>query len=106
MSQRESKEGKLNSLSLWMIDGGGNVTKEEAIEAIKGHFERAIRELLGLVLQENTTIPSACKDVFWKLMSIVNLFYMEDDGYTSNRLMNTVKAMFEQPMDLDALLNK
>ncbi|XP_022952921.1 ent-kaur-16-ene synthase, chloroplastic isoform X1 [Cucurbita moschata] len=103
---RESKEGKLNSLSLWMIDGGGNVTKEEAIEAIKGDFERAIRELLGLVLQENTTIPRACKDLFWKLMSIVNLFYMEDDGYTSNRLMNTVKAMFEQPMDLDALLNK
>lgn len=105
--QRESNEGKLNAVSLCMINAGGNFTKEEAAEVIKGDVERTRRELLRLVLQEkNSTIPRACKDLFWKMSCVVHLFYRKDDGFTSHELMNSAKALFEQPMVLDELLNK
>lgn len=105
MLQRESNEGKLNAVSLWTISAGGKFTKEEAAEAMKGDIERTRRELLRLVLQ-NSTIPRACKDLFWKMSCVVHLFYRKDDGFTSHELMNSAKALFEQPMVLDELLNK
>lgn len=105
--QRESSEGKLNAMSLCMINAGGDFTKEEASEAIKGNVERTRRELLRLVLQEkNSTVPRACKDLFWKMSCVVHLFYRKDDGFTSHELMNSAKALLEQPMVLDELLNK
>ncbi|XP_022147909.1 ent-kaur-16-ene synthase, chloroplastic isoform X2 [Momordica charantia] len=105
--ERESSEGKLNAMSLCMINAGGDFTKEEASEAIKGNVERTRRELLRLVLQEkNSTVPRACKDLFWKMSCVVHLFYRKDDGFTSHELMNSAKALLEQPMVLDELLNK
>ncbi|XP_038888073.1 ent-kaur-16-ene synthase, chloroplastic isoform X2 [Benincasa hispida] len=103
---RESSEGKLNAMSLCIINAGGKLTKEEATEAMKGDVERTRRELLRLVLQENTTIPRACKDLFRKMSCVVHLFYRKDDGFTSHELMKSAKALFEQPMVLDQLLNK
>ncbi|XP_008447074.1 ent-kaur-16-ene synthase, chloroplastic isoform X4 [Cucumis melo] len=103
---RESSEGKLNALSLYLISAGGKLSKEEATEAMKGDVDRTRRELLRLVLQENSTIPRACKDLFWKMSCVVHLFYRKDDGFTSHELMNSAKALFELPMVLDELLNK
>lgn len=106
MAQRESSEGKLNAVSLYMINDSGNFAKEEATEAIKGVVEKRRRELLRLVLEENSTIPRACKDLFWNMCCVVHLFYRKDDGFTSHEFMNSAKALFEQPLVLDQLLNK
>ncbi|CAL5402407.1 unnamed protein product [Camellia sinensis] len=49
--ERESKEDKLNDVSLHMVDGnGGTVTAEESIKEIKSTIVSQMRELLRLVL--------------------------------------------------------
>ncbi|XP_065854405.1 ent-kaur-16-ene synthase, chloroplastic isoform X2 [Euphorbia lathyris] len=105
--KRESEEGKLNAVSLHMIYGNGAVAEEEAIEKIKGLIESERRELLRLVLQEKeSNIARPCKDLFWKMMKVLNLFYLKDDGFTSNQMMNTANALINQPISFHDLCAK
>lgn len=104
MLQRESEEGKLNALSLFIIHGGGIATEEEAIKEMRATVVSKRRELLGLVLQEKgSMVPRVCKDLFWKMTKVVHLFYMKDDGFTSHEMMNAVKAVVEEPIVLKEL---
>ncbi|CAL5341437.1 unnamed protein product [Camellia sinensis] len=49
--ERESKEGKLNDVSLHMVDGsGGTVIAEKSVKEIKSTIVSQRRELLRLVL--------------------------------------------------------
>nr|ASJ80909.1 ent-kaurene synthase [Camellia sinensis] len=100
--ERESKEGKLNVVSLYMVDGsGGTVTAEESIKEIKSIIVSQRRELLRLVLQEKgSLVPRACKDLFWKMLKVLSLFYMKDDGFTSHELINVVKKIIYEPISL------
>lgn len=102
--QRESEEGKLNAVSLYMIHSGGASTEEEAIEHFKGLIDSQRRQLLQLVLQEkDSIIPRPCKDLFWHMIKILHTFYMKDDGFTSNEMRNVVKAIINEPISLDEL---
>ncbi|GMP64641.1 hypothetical protein CsSME_00025818 [Camellia sinensis var. sinensis] len=100
--ERESKEGKLNVVSLYMVDGSGEtVTAEESIKEIKSIIVSQRRELLRLVLQEKgSLVPRACKDLFWKMLKVLSLFYMKDDGFTSHELINVVKKIIYEPISL------
>ncbi|GAU35833.1 hypothetical protein TSUD_56390, partial [Trifolium subterraneum] len=104
--KRESEEGKLNAVSLHMVHGNGVVTYEGTIDKIKGVIEDKRRELLRLVLKEKgSLVPRDCKDLFWKMMKVLNLFYMKDDGFTSNEMMySTVNAVLKDPIILNELL--
>uniref|UniRef100_A0A6N2LUG6 ent-kaurene synthase n=1 Tax=Salix viminalis TaxID=40686 RepID=A0A6N2LUG6_SALVM len=103
--KRESEEGKLNAVSLYMIHGGGAVTEEEAVEHFKGLIDGQRRQMLQLVLQEKgSVIPRPCKDLFWNMIKILHTFYMKDDGFTSNEMINVAKAMINEPISLDELL--
>ena len=65
--QRESKEGKLNAVSLHMIRGSGAVTAEDSIREVKTSIVNQTRVLLGLVLQKKgSLLPRAFKDLFMK----------------------------------------
>ncbi|KAK2369179.1 ent-copalyl diphosphate synthase, chloroplastic [Trifolium repens] len=101
--KRESEEGKLNAVSLHMLHGNGAVTYEDAIDKLKGVIEDERRELLRLVLKEKgSLVPRDCKDLFWKMMKVLNLFYMKDDGFTSNEMMySTVNAVLKDPIILN-----
>ncbi|CAK7326043.1 unnamed protein product [Dovyalis caffra] len=102
--KRESEEGKLNAVSLYMIHSGGAVTEEEAIEHIKGLIDSQRRQLLQLVLQEKDgIIPRPCRDLFWNMIKILHLFYMKDDGFTSNEMINAAKAIINESISLDEL---
>lgn len=102
--KRESEEGKLNAVSLYMIHSGGALPEEEAIEHFKGLIDSQRRQLLQLVLQEkDSVIPKPCKDLFWNMIKILHLFYMKDDGFTSNEMMNVAKAIINEPISLDEL---
>jgi ent-kaurene synthase len=104
MLQRESEEGKLNAVSLCMIHGGGVFTEEEAIKELKSIIGSKRRELLKLVLQEKgSVVPRACKDFFWKMIKVLHLFYMKDDGFTSNEMINAVNAVIEEPIVLNEM---
>ncbi|KAH9646270.1 Ent-kaur-16-ene synthase [Citrus sinensis] len=92
--KRESKEGKLNSVSLQMTYSDGNMTEVEAIEKIKVVIKSTRRELLRLVLkEEGSIVPRACKDLIWKMSKVLHLFYMNTDGFSSN--VEMVKAVSE-----------
>lgn len=85
-----------------MLDGGVHITKEEAIRAIQVDIDRATRKLLRLVLQvEDSTIPRVCKDLFWRVNCAVHVFYRKDDGFTTLGLMDSAKALFEDPISFD-----
>ncbi|PNX94319.1 ent-kaur-16-ene synthase chloroplastic-like, partial [Trifolium pratense] len=101
--KRESEEGKLNAVSLHMLHGNGVVTYEDTIDKLKGVIEEKRRELLRLVLKEKgSLVPRDCKDLFWKMMKVLNLFYIKDDGFTSNEMMySTVNAVLKDPIILN-----
>ncbi|KAK3025100.1 hypothetical protein RJ639_044340 [Escallonia herrerae] len=97
--KRESREGKLNAVSLHMMHSSGSVTEEEAIGEMKGFIDGRRRELLRLVLQERDSIvPRVCKDLFWKMSKVLHLFYIKDDGFTSDDMIRTVKAIIHEPI--------
>ncbi|XP_058751576.1 terpene synthase 6, chloroplastic-like [Vicia villosa] len=103
--KRESEEGKLNAVSLHTIHSNGAVTYEDAVDKMKGVIEDKRRELLRLVLKEKgSLVPRDCKDLFWKMMKVLNLFYIKDDGFTSNEMHSTVNAVLKDPIILDELL--
>lgn len=97
--QRESKEGKLNAVSLRIVHGNGGVTEEAAIREITHLIDAKRRELLRLVLQDSV-VPRDCKDLFWKMSKVLHQFYVKDDGFTSQGLIGTVKAILHDPIDL------
>ncbi|XP_007022741.2 PREDICTED: ent-kaur-16-ene synthase, chloroplastic isoform X1 [Theobroma cacao] len=99
--KRESMEGKLNAVSLHIIHGTSAVT-EDVNKEMKRLVHDRRRELLRLVLQENGSIvPSACKELFWKMSKVLHLFYMKDDGFSSHEMINVVKAVIHEPIYLD-----
>lgn len=102
--QREFKQGKLNAVSLLMTHGSG-VTEEVAIKKTMSYIDNQRRELLRLVLQENgSAVPRACKDLFWKMTKIVHLFYMENDGFSSNEeMIHLVNAVIHEPISPSGL---
>lgn len=105
--QRESKEGKLNSVSLHMIHGVDGMTEEEAVQEMKRSIDSKRRELLRLVLLEKgSVVPRACKDLFWKMSKVLHLFYANDDGFTSEHMIDAVKAVVYEPISFDYSCNK
>ncbi|XP_074588496.1 ent-kaur-16-ene synthase, chloroplastic-like [Curcuma longa] len=98
--QRESKEGKLNSVSLRVLHSGGLTSEEEAKQQIRGEIESARIELLRMVVQQDGgVVPRPCKDLFWKTCKILHLFYMNNDAYTSPKeMMRAVSAVIHEPI--------
>ncbi|KAJ7949003.1 Ent-kaurene synthase [Quillaja saponaria] len=88
--KREAAQGKLNAVTLRIIQGDGQITEEDAIKEVNGVISNRRRELLRLVLLEkNSKLPRVCKDLFWKLTKVLHLFYMKEDGYTSHGMIDT-----------------
>nr|A0A5P8DI06.2 RecName: Full=Ent-atiserene synthase KSL1, chloroplastic; Flags: Precursor [Isodon japonicus] len=96
--EREHDDGKLNAMSLYIMNNGGEITPEVAIMEIKSWNDRQRRELLRLVLEEKSVIPKACKDLFWHMCSVVHLFYNKDDGFWSQELIEVVNQVIHQPI--------
>ncbi|XP_027342506.1 ent-kaur-16-ene synthase, chloroplastic isoform X2 [Abrus precatorius] len=102
--KRESEEGKLNAVTLRIARGGGVASAEGAIEEMKVIAEEKRRELLRLILQEKgSLVPRDCKDLFWKMIKVLHLFYMKDDGFTSHDMYSSVNAVIKDPVVLNEL---
>ncbi|KAK7271352.1 hypothetical protein RJT34_27168 [Clitoria ternatea] len=103
--KREYEEGKLNAVTLCIAHGNGVITAEDAIEEMKGMVEEKRRELLKLILQEKGSIvPRNIKDLFWKMLKAIHLFYVKDDGFTEDNMYSCVNAVLKEPVVLDELL--
>ncbi|KAJ0098869.1 hypothetical protein Patl1_20767 [Pistacia atlantica] len=102
--KRECKEETLNAVSLQMIHSKGVIAEEEAIENLRSVINSSTRELLRLVLQEKgSIIPRPIKDLFLKTSKSSHLFYMEDDGFTSDSMMNFVNDLIQEQLCVNKL---
>ncbi|XP_073279791.1 ent-kaurene synthase TSP4, chloroplastic isoform X2 [Primulina huaijiensis] len=103
--ERESKEGKLNALSLYICDSGGNlITREDSTAEIKKLINNSRRELLRLVLERKKgVLPRACRNLFWHMSTVLHLFYIKDDGFTSQDLIKVVNSIIHEPIVLSEL---
>uniref|UniRef100_A0A2C9VM42 Uncharacterized protein n=1 Tax=Manihot esculenta TaxID=3983 RepID=A0A2C9VM42_MANES len=100
--KRESEQGKLNSVSLYVIHGRGAITEKEAQEEVARIVESHRRELLRMVQQtEGSVVPKNCKELFWKMSKVLHLFYMCGDGYSSpHKMVSAVNAIINDPIPL------
>nr|QIA61389.1 terpene synthase 4 [Chiococca alba] len=97
--ERESKAGQLNALSLRLIHGGVGITEAAAVAEMKSSIEKQRRELLRLVLRkEGSVVPRACKDLFWNMSRVLHQFYVKDDGFTSEEMIELVKSIIYEPI--------
>lgn len=102
--EREGSEGKLNSVSLLVLHSGGSMSIEASKEAIQKSIVTSRRDLLRLVLKEDTVVPKPCKELFWKMCKILNVFYFQTDGFSSPKEMaSAVNAVIHEPLKLNAM---
>ncbi|KAK1304840.1 hypothetical protein QJS10_CPB11g01670 [Acorus calamus] len=103
--EREGNEGKLNSVSLLVLNGHGKVSVEDAKREMGDKIDHSRRELLRLVLQtEGSVVPRECKDLFWKMSKILHVFYMRNDGFTSPKeMLNAVNAVIYEPLNVTSV---
>ncbi|KAK8941439.1 hypothetical protein KSP39_PZI010040 [Platanthera zijinensis] len=100
--ERDTREGKLNSLKLLVHYGNGLISEEEARRETRNVIESTRAELLGLVLRSHgSVVPRACKDLFWKMSRILHFFYRNNDGFTSPKeMLGAVNAVIHEPLQV------
>ncbi|XP_042756891.1 ent-kaurene synthase 1, chloroplastic isoform X1 [Lactuca sativa] len=97
--KREKKAGKLNAVALYMSDGKSGSVEEEVVEEMKILTKSQRKEMMKLVLEtKGSVVPRVCKDVFWNMCNVLNLFYATDDGFTGNAILDVVKEIIYEPV--------
>lgn len=102
MHQREAKEGKPTGLALYIDKNGGGMSKEAAASELVSLIGTQRRELLKIVLDKNSVLPKSCKQIFWNMNLVDQLFYSKDDGFWSQELIKVVDQIILQPIVLDS----
>uniref|UniRef100_J3M1B1 Terpene synthase metal-binding domain-containing protein n=1 Tax=Oryza brachyantha TaxID=4533 RepID=J3M1B1_ORYBR len=99
--EREEGQGKVNSVSLLVLESGGSVSIEEARGEIRKPIERCRRELLRMVLRRGSAIAAPCRELFWKMCKVCYFFYSRGDGFSSpTSKVAAVNAVVPEPLDL------
>ncbi|KAL6646141.1 hypothetical protein ACP70R_017749 [Stipagrostis hirtigluma subsp. patula] len=97
--EKESSQGKLNSVTLHALHQG--TTIEAAKEQVRRTIEASRKELLRLVVTEPSAVLRPFKELFWNMCKAVHLFYMEKDGYFSpDEMMGSVNAVLHEPLQV------
>ncbi|GJN01788.1 hypothetical protein PR202_ga19085 [Eleusine coracana subsp. coracana] len=97
--EREYTEGKVNSVSLLVLQSGGSMSIQEARKEIQKPIENCRRELLRLVLRREAAVPRPCKELFWKMCKVCCFFYSRSDGFSSpEEKAPQVNAVIHEPL--------
>lgn len=93
--KRDIKDGQLNVLTLHEKYKKSGIEEEEVVKEIEMLIDEQKKKLMQLVLEPSDSIAlRACKDSFWKMFSLVSLFYATEDGVTGpNDILKIVKEM-------------
>nr|QTW97448.1 KSL2 [Artemisia annua] len=103
--KREFKEGKLNAVTLQMSHEKSGIVNDEVVKEMKILVKNQRRELMQLVLEaKGSIVPRACKDAFWNMCNVLNLFYSTDDGFTGNAILDIVKGVIYEPVSHPLML--
>jgi ent-kaurene synthase len=77
------------------------MSSEAAKKTIEEYIASCRKDLLRLVLKENSVVPRPCKELFWKMCKINHLFYSQTDGYSSQKeMVGAVNAVIYEPLKL------
>jgi len=99
--QREYNEGKVNSVSLLVIQSGGSMSIAEARREIQKPIDTCRRDLLRLVLKKEGAVPRPCKELFWKMCKVCYFFYSRGDSFSSpEEKAREVDAVVNLPLEL------
>ncbi|KAF8649964.1 hypothetical protein HU200_064119 [Digitaria exilis] len=94
--EREYEEGKVNSVSLLVLQNGGSMSIQEARREIQKPIDTCRRDLLSLVLRKEGAVPRPCKELFWKMCKVCYFFYSRGDAFSSPE---------EKAREVDAVVN-
>ncbi|GLJ21154.1 hypothetical protein SUGI_0386970 [Cryptomeria japonica] len=83
--KRETKQGKINSVSLFMKEYPGT-SVENATEWMRQTVNESTQKLLRNLLQPSV-LPRESKQLYWNLAKIVHLYYRNSDEITSPTAM-------------------
>ncbi|VAH51051.1 unnamed protein product [Triticum turgidum subsp. durum] len=99
--EREYIDGKINSVSLLVHHSGGSMTILEAREELQEPIDTCRRDLLRLVLKEDSVMPRLCKELFWKMCKTCYFFYYKGDAFSSpEEKVGAVDAVIHEPLQL------
>ncbi|KAM3389179.1 hypothetical protein ACQJBY_011375 [Aegilops geniculata] len=99
--EREYIDGKINSVSLLVHHSGGSMTIPEARKELQEPIDTCRRDLLRLVLKENSVMPRRCKELFWKMCKTCYFFYYQGDAFSSpEEKVGAVDAVIHEPLQL------
>ncbi|PNT61834.1 hypothetical protein BRADI_5g21480v3 [Brachypodium distachyon] len=99
--ERESSEGKLDSVSLHLVHSDGSMSIEAAKESIRKSIASCRKNLLRLVLKEDNVVPRPCRELLWKMSQICHFFYSHTDAFTSPiEMVSSVNAVIHEPLRL------
>ncbi|VAH35755.1 unnamed protein product [Triticum turgidum subsp. durum] len=99
--EREYIDGKINSVSLLVHQSGGSLTIPEARKELQEPIDTCRRDLLRLVLKEDSVMPRLCKELFWKMCKTCYFFYYQGDAFSSpDEKVGAVDAVIHEPLQL------
>lgn len=99
--ERESIQGKLNSVSLLVLHSGGSMSVEAAKKEVQDYIASCRTELIRLVLREGTVVPRPCKELYLRMYQVNHLFYSNTDGFSSpTEMLGEVNAVIYEPLKL------
>ncbi|CAL1402135.1 unnamed protein product [Linum trigynum] len=97
--EREAEQGKVNAVSLQSIDQNNNA--EQVIKQTEIWIKNLNREVLRMSMDEKDYgVPDAVRDVFWKFVKGLYLFYAKEDLYfNSTKLIKVVESIIKEPLN-------
>ncbi|KAL4586173.1 hypothetical protein LXL04_010805 [Taraxacum kok-saghyz] len=108
--KRETVDGKLNVVALYMSDEKSGIVEEEEEEVVnemKNLTGKSEKKMMKLVMEtKGSVVPKECKDVFWNMCNVLNLFYATDDGFTGNAILDVVKEIIYEPVSHELIMLK
>uniref|UniRef100_A0ACD5UE39 Uncharacterized protein n=1 Tax=Avena sativa TaxID=4498 RepID=A0ACD5UE39_AVESA len=103
--EREYNEGKINSVSLLVPQSGGSLTIAEARRELQKPIDTCKRDLLRLILKEDSVVPRPCKELFWNMCKTCYFFYSKGDAFSSSEeKAGAVNALIHEPLQLPCSL--
>ncbi|KAL4586169.1 hypothetical protein LXL04_010801 [Taraxacum kok-saghyz] len=105
--KRETMDGKLNVVALYMSDEKSGIVEEEVVNEMKNLTENQKKEMMKLVMEtKGSVVSKECKDVFWNMCNVLNLFYATDDGFTGNAILDVVIEIIYEPVSHELIMLK
>ncbi|MFS7970776.1 putative ent-kaurene synthase [Helianthus anomalus] len=99
LMQREFKEGKLIVVELHLSNIETGNVEEEVVKERMTMIKNNRTKMMRFVTEEKGNIvPRACKDAFWNMCNVLNLFYATNDWFTRDTILGIVKDVIYEPL--------